>query len=38
LTIWFEASKQEEVMSATVRLSWFALLVLSTGAYVTKGK
>merc|ERR1712117_870121 len=30
--------KQALVMSATVMLSWLALLVDKTGAYVTKGK
>ncbi len=32
MTIWFCGSKQAEVMSATVRLSWEALSVLRTGA------
>ncbi len=38
MTIWFWGSKQAEVMSDTVRLSWEALSELRTGAYVTRGK
>ena len=38
MTIWFAGSKQEAVMSETVKLSCAALLALSTGAYVTRGK
>ena len=32
LTIWLEGSKQDEVISDTVRLSWLALLADNTGA------